>query len=144
VSPGVVYQCREANDYFLVSYDRYDKIVSVEIFGASKLLGCHLFDSPETLDNKSPLSLYPIYYKERDELKVFLVDSEVPSITFQKTKEKDFEVGLNSKENIVILLFHNASSRLAETLPEKEREILAEEERLRSLEIAKITLLYLK
>lgn len=144
MSPGVVYQCREANDYFLVSYDRYDKIVSVEIFGVSKLLCCHPFDSSEILDNKPPLSLYPIYYKECDELKVFLIDSEVPSITFQKTEEKDCEVRLNDKGNIVLLLFHNASSRLAEMLPEKEREILAEEERLISLEIAKYIFLYIK
>ncbi|GBC00273.1 hypothetical protein RclHR1_00380041 [Rhizophagus clarus] len=86
-SSGVVRYCKEANDYILVSYDDDDKIVSVEIYGASELLCCHLFDTSETIDNKPQLSLYPVCYEDRDELEVFLNDFK-PS-TFQETEDKD-------------------------------------------------------
>lgn len=136
-SSGVVRYCEEANDFILVSYDGDDKIVSVEIYEASELLCCHLFDTSETIDNKPPLSLYPICYEDCDDLEVLLVGSKPSSITFEKTEDKDIEVGINDEKKIVTLLFHNASSRLAKTLPENEREKLAEKAKLRSLEIAK-------
>ncbi|CAB4437641.1 unnamed protein product [Rhizophagus irregularis] len=134
---GVIRQSREPNDYTLASYDGDDKIVSFEIWEASKLLCCHLFDTSEMIDNKPPLSLYPICYEDRDELEILLIGSKPSFITFKKTEDKDFEVGMNDENKIVTLLFHNVSSRLAKTLPEKEREKLAEEARLRSLEDAK-------
>ncbi|RIA93114.1 hypothetical protein C1645_735819 [Glomus cerebriforme] len=135
-SSGVVSYCREVDKNILVSYDRDDKIVSVEIYGASELLCCRLFDIPKSIDDKPPLSFYPICYEDYDELKVFLV-SEISSITFRKTKEKDFDMDIDDKKKIIALLFHNANNRIAKTLPEKEREKLAEEAQLRSLEIAK-------
>ncbi|CAB4385616.1 unnamed protein product [Rhizophagus irregularis] len=51
--------------------------------------------------------------------------------------DKDIVVGMDDENKIVTLLFHNASSRLAKTLPENERDKLAEEAKLRSLENAK-------
>lgn len=135
-SSGVVRYCEEASDYILVSYDGDDKIVSVEICEASELLCCHLFDTSEIIDNKPPLSFYPICYEDCNELEVLLVDSTLPSITFKETEDENIKVGINDKEEIVKLLFRNASRRLAKTLPEEEREKLAEEAKLRSLEIS--------
>jgi hypothetical protein len=70
-------------------------------------------------------------------LEVLLVGFKPSSTTFKQTEDKDIEVGMNDENKIAMLLFHNASSRLAKTLPENERKKLAEEARLRSLEIAK-------
>ncbi|EXX73162.1 uncharacterized protein OCT59_021029 [Rhizophagus irregularis] len=89
------------------------------------------------INNKPPLSLYPICYEDHDELEVLLIGSKPSFITFEKTGDKDIEVGMDDENKIVTLLFHNASSRLAKTLPENERDKLAEEARLRSLENAK-------
>ncbi|PKC66942.1 hypothetical protein RhiirA1_459067 [Rhizophagus irregularis] len=83
---------REPNDYTLASYDGDDKIVSFEIWEASKLLCCHLFDTSEMIDNKPPLSLYPICYEDRDELEVLLIGSKPSFITFEKTGDKDIVV----------------------------------------------------
>ncbi|CAB5200656.1 unnamed protein product [Rhizophagus irregularis] len=127
---GVIKDCRGPNDYTLASYDGDDKIVSFEIFDASNLLRCHLFDTSEMIDNKPPLSLYPICYEDRDELEILFIGSKPSFITFEKTEDIDIEVGMDDENKIVTLLFHNASSRLAKTLPEKEREKLAEEVRL--------------
>lgn len=137
-SAGVVFYSNEANNYILVSYDGDDKIISVEIYEASELLCCHLFETSETIDNKPPLSFYPICYKDRDEVEVFLVGSNSSPITFEKTEDKDFEVGMNDEKKIVTLLFHNASGRLAKTLPEEERKKLAKEARLSALEFQNI------
>ncbi|PKB97265.1 hypothetical protein RhiirA5_433450 [Rhizophagus irregularis] len=87
---------REPNDYTLASYDGDDKIVSFEIWEASKLLCCHLFDTSEMIDNKPPLSLYPICYEDRDELEVLLIGSKPSFITFEKTGDKDIvQIGEN-------------------------------------------------
>jgi len=104
-SSGVVSYCKEANNNILVSYDCDHKIVSVEIYDASNLLCCHLLDTQETLDNKPFLSLYPICYEDCDELRVFLVDPEISPVTFQKTKDEDFEVGIDEeKKNCYIIV----------------------------------------
>ncbi|GES86122.1 hypothetical protein GLOIN_2v1783784 [Rhizophagus clarus] len=88
--------------------------------------------------NKPPLSFYPIYYEDRDEVEVLLVGSKPSPITFEKTEDKDFKVGMNDENKIVSLLFHNASDRLEKKLPEEERKRLAEEARMMSLEVENI------
>ncbi|GBC04126.1 hypothetical protein RclHR1_05520014 [Rhizophagus clarus] len=102
-SSGVI-RYSEANDYILVSYYGDDKIISVEIYKA--LLCCHLFETSETIDNKPPLSFYPICYE------VLLVSSKPSLVTFKETEDKVSEVGINDKNEIVTLLFYNASGRL--------------------------------
>lgn len=86
-----------SNERILVSYDANNKIVSIEILEA--------FGIQPAL----PLAFYPVYYKNHDKLKVYFVDinsTNISSIELQKTKEKDFEVGMDG-EKIVLLLFHN-------------------------------------
>jgi hypothetical protein len=97
----------------------------------------YLFETTEMIDNKPPLSFYPICHEDRDEVEVLLVDPKPSPITFEETEDKDFKVGINDDKKIVTLLFHNASGRLAKTLPEEERKKLAEEARLMALEVEK-------
>ncbi|CAB4443517.1 unnamed protein product [Rhizophagus irregularis] len=117
-SPGVVRSTSEINNErnILVSYDSDNKIVSIEI----ELLHHYLFDTQATLDSKPPPNFYPIHYKNHDKLIVYFIDINsfnIPSIKYQKTKEKDFELGMDG-EKIFLLLFHNVSNRIAKTLSE--------------------------
>jgi uncharacterized protein YuzE len=139
-SPGVVRSTNEINNErnILVSYDSDDKIVSIEILEASELLHPYLFDTQATLDSKPPLNFYPIHYKNHDKLIVYFIDINqfnIPSIKYQKTKEKDFELGMDG-EKIFLLLFHNVSNRIAKTLSEEERKKLAKDVELIRLEIS--------
>ncbi|GES90833.1 hypothetical protein GLOIN_2v1485864 [Rhizophagus clarus] len=109
-SSGVI-RYSEANDYILVSYYGDDKIISVEIYKA--LLCCHLFETSETIDNKPPLSFYPICYE------VLLVSSKPSLVTFKETEDKVSEWQID------------------EVLPKDERKKLAEEARLMALEVEK-------
>lgn len=112
VSPGGVKSINNVNnERIIVSYDANNKIVSIEILEA--------FGTQATL----PLTFYPVYYKKHDKLMLYFVDINSTNIsTFepQETKEKDFEVVMDD-EKIVLLLFHNVSSRIAKTLPEEEQ-----------------------
>jgi len=58
----------------------------------------------------------------------------ISSIKYQKTKEKDFELGMDG-EKISLLLFYNVSNRIAKTLSEKERKKLAKDIKLIKLKI---------
>ena len=91
------------------------------------------------IDNKQPLSFHPICYEDRDEVEVILVDPKPSPITFKETGDKDFEVGINDENKIVTLLFHNASGRLAKTLPEEERKKLAIKASLMALETQEVS-----
>ncbi|POG60408.1 hypothetical protein GLOIN_2v1884336 [Rhizophagus irregularis DAOM 181602=DAOM 197198] len=75
--------------------DNDDKIVSVDIYEASELLCCRLFETSETIDNKPPFAFYP---EDRDEVEVLFVGSKPLPITFEKTENKDFEVGINDEK----------------------------------------------
>ncbi|GBC44713.1 hypothetical protein GLOIN_2v1884336 [Rhizophagus irregularis DAOM 181602=DAOM 197198] len=87
----VVSYSHEANNY----NDNDDKIVSVDIYEASELLCCRLFETSETIDNKPPFAFYP---EDRDEVEVLFVGSKPLPITFEKTENKDFEVGINDEK----------------------------------------------
>jgi hypothetical protein len=83
------------------------------------------FETSETIDNKPPLSFYPICHEVRDEMEVFLVGSKPSPIMFEKTEDKDdFEVGINNEKRIVTLLFHNTSGRLEKTLRRRREKNL--------------------
>ncbi|PKC64775.1 hypothetical protein RhiirA1_536813 [Rhizophagus irregularis] len=88
---SVVSYSHEANNY----NDNDDKIVSVDIYEASELLCCRLFETSETIDNKPPFAFYP---EDRDEVEVLFVGSKPLPITFEKTENKDFEVGINDEK----------------------------------------------
>ncbi|CAB5380626.1 unnamed protein product [Rhizophagus irregularis] len=112
VSPDGVKSINNVNnERIIVSYDANNKIVSIEILEA--------FGTQATL----PLTFYPVYYKKHDKLMLYFVDinsTNISSFEPQETKEKDFEVVMDD-EKIVLLLFHNVSSRIAKTLPEEEQ-----------------------
>ncbi|CAG8547239.1 559_t:CDS:2 [Rhizophagus irregularis] len=61
----------------------------------SELLCCRLFETSETIDNKPPFAFYP---EDRDEVEVLFVGSKPLPITFEKTENKDFEVGINDEK----------------------------------------------
>jgi hypothetical protein len=61
-------------------------------------LCCHLFETSETIDNKPPLSLYPISYEDRDELEVLLVGSKPSPITFEEAEDKYIKVVINDEK----------------------------------------------
>ncbi|CAB5371300.1 unnamed protein product [Rhizophagus irregularis] len=73
----------------------WSTIVSVDIYEASELLCCRLFETSETIDNKPPFAFYP---EDRDEVEVLFVGSKPLPITFEKTENKDFEVGINDEK----------------------------------------------
>ncbi|CAB4384895.1 hypothetical protein RhiirA5_349331 [Rhizophagus irregularis] len=130
-SLGIVRSTNEINNErnILVSYDSNNKIVSIEILEASELLHQYLVDTQATLDSKHPPNFYPIHYKNQDKLIVYFIDINsfnIPSIKYQKTKEKDFELGMDG-EKIFLLLFHNVSNRIAKSLSEEERIKLAKD-----------------
>ncbi|CAB4445953.1 unnamed protein product [Rhizophagus irregularis] len=70
----------------------WSTIVSVDIYEASELLCCRLFETSETIDNKPPFAFYP---EDRD---VLFIGSKPLPITFEKTENKDFEVGINDEK----------------------------------------------
>ncbi|CAB4381234.1 unnamed protein product [Rhizophagus irregularis] len=73
----------------------WSTIVSVDIYEASELLCCRLFETSETIDNKPPFAFYP---EDHDEVEVLFVGSKPLPITFEKTENKDFEVGINDEK----------------------------------------------
>jgi len=96
----------------LVSYDNDEKIVSLDIFKASKNLSCHLYDLQVEIDNKPPLVLLPVYSKSRDELRVYFHGSISPTITFERSEEEGIEVAMNDSKKIIALLFRDSSKKV--------------------------------
>ncbi|GET04109.1 hypothetical protein GLOIN_2v1486734 [Rhizophagus clarus] len=134
--------CVQVDD-FIISYV-LNKIISIDIFEASNLLCCHLFDSREIIDNKPPLNLYSIYCKDHDELRVYFTDTilftrqkiemkdnvllEITSstTTLQKIEIKgdDVLLEMDDDKKIVALWFCSASDRIANKLSKEDREKL--------------------
>ena len=108
---------------FLVTYDRDDKIVSVELFFASRIL--HKCSVRE----KCSFIVHPFYYEDSDILKINLVNFTPPMITFKKTDVENIEVGIDDAGKIVCILFYNADNGILKSLSEEEREKRAEEGR---------------
>ena len=96
----------------LVSYDNDEKIVSIDIFKASKNLSCHLNDFQVEIDNKPPLVLYPVYHKFHDELRVYFHGSISPTITFEKSEEEGIEVAMDDAKKIIALLIRDPSKKV--------------------------------
>ncbi|RIA93026.1 hypothetical protein C1645_819961 [Glomus cerebriforme] len=96
----------------LVSYDNDEKIVSLNIFKASKNLSCHLYDLQVKIDNKPPLVLLPIYNKSHDELRVYFHGSISPTIIFERSEEEGIEVAMNDSKKIIALLFRDSSKKV--------------------------------
>ncbi|CAB4445076.1 unnamed protein product [Rhizophagus irregularis] len=130
-------------DDFIISYV-HNKIISVDIFEASNLLCCHLFDIREIVDNKPPLNLYSIYCKDHDELRVYFTDTilstrqkiemkdndllEIISstTTLQKIKIEgdDILLEMDDDKKIVALWFCNANDRIENKFSKEDREKL--------------------
>jgi len=125
-TPGVIDYCDNATDDILVSYTRGDKIVSIDIYGVSTSLQCHMFDTRETIDGKPPLTINSIYYEDSDILKIYFVD-QPPTNTLQdmETDIEDIKVERNNTDRITCISFHNAEKRMAKPISEEERENLA-------------------
>ncbi|GES85699.1 hypothetical protein GLOIN_2v1731410 [Rhizophagus clarus] len=99
MTPGIVEYRNEISENFLLSYDCDKKIVSVELYSASRLL--HVFDS--------------------DILKISFVNYTPIAIELEKTKAEDIKVGVDNGGKVVSLLFYNSSNRVLKTLSKEER-----------------------
>ncbi|RGB44237.1 hypothetical protein C1646_660888 [Rhizophagus diaphanus] len=130
-------------DDFIISY-AHNKIISIDIFEATNLLCCHLFDIREIVDNKPPLNLYSIYCKDHDELRVYFTDTilstrqkiemkdndllEIISstTTLQKIKIEgdDILLKMDDDKKIFALWFCNANDRIENKLSKEDKEKL--------------------
>ncbi|RIA82154.1 hypothetical protein C1645_835837 [Glomus cerebriforme] len=93
--------CEHIDD-LLICYVLNNKIISVQIFQASALLYCHLFDCNEMIDNKPPLCFYAVYCEDRDELSVYFTDDpstkrlqNIEQKNSQKKTEKNLEKNIS-------------------------------------------------
>ena len=55
----------------IIDYDCDDRIVSVDFSSAAMRMGCHFFNTAESVDGKLPLALNWDYNPEKDELSVY-------------------------------------------------------------------------
>jgi len=110
---GILHDYCEHIDDFLICYVLNNKIISVQIFHASALLYCNLFDCNEMIDNKPPLCLYSVYCEDRDELSLyFTVDPSSKRLQGIEV-EDDILLQISDYGKLIALLFHNANNRIA-------------------------------
>ncbi|RIA82798.1 hypothetical protein C1645_743520 [Glomus cerebriforme] len=120
-------------DDLLICYVLNNKIISVQIFHASALLYCHLFDYNKMIDNKPPLCLYSVYCEDRDELSVYFTDYPSTKRLQSIEVEKDIILQMSDDGKLVALLFCNANVRIAKEFSKEDRERLREKYKLRTL-----------
>uniref|UniRef100_U9TWZ6 Uncharacterized protein n=1 Tax=Rhizophagus irregularis (strain DAOM 181602 / DAOM 197198 / MUCL 43194) TaxID=747089 RepID=U9TWZ6_RHIID len=110
---GYINHSEEAvNNTVLISYDNEDRIVSVDIFTASKTLSCHLLDTQSEVDDKPPLLLHSTYHEINDELRLYFNNSISTNITFFKSEEEDIKVAMDDSKRVTALLFCNSSKKI--------------------------------
>jgi len=135
---NVLHEYCEHIDDLLISYVPNNRIITVEIFDASDVLHCHLFDVQKVIENKPPLHLYSVYCENHDELRVYFTEDIPSTLRLQKIKwEEDVLLLLDNNEKLVGLFFHNVNYRISKELSTEDREKLKLEMKSHSLALMK-------
>ncbi|CAG8502867.1 9296_t:CDS:2 [Funneliformis caledonium] len=136
----VVRDICEHIDNYLIGYVPINKIISIEMFEASNLMYCHLFDFNGNMNNKPPLRLYSIYREDYDELSVYFTDT-IPSITrlMKIEVEEDLILQVDDDMKLVAVIFCNASKRIARELSKEDSDRIREDLKL-SFEILRASM----
>ncbi|CAG8531283.1 6914_t:CDS:2 [Funneliformis mosseae] len=128
----VVRDICEHIDNYLIGYVPINKIISIEMFEASNLMYCHLFDFNGNMNNKPPLRLYSIYREDYDELSVYFTVT-IPSTTrlMKIEVEEDLILQVDDDMKLVAVIFCNASERIARELSKEDSDRIREDIKLR-------------
>ncbi|RIA86378.1 hypothetical protein C1645_878709 [Glomus cerebriforme] len=96
-----------------IMFEYFQDTDNLSVYFVDKNAGVEDYCVDVMVFNKNPPN--PVYNEDSDILKVNLVYSILPT-KFVKTEMEDIEVGTDDVGNIICLLFHNASNRIAEEL----------------------------
>ncbi|KAL6051447.1 hypothetical protein QOT17_019164 [Balamuthia mandrillaris] len=107
-SPGLIYDSDPLTPNICLDLDENEKIVALEVKGASHLLACHFYDRLAPVDGKSPMSLNCSYYREEDVVEIWFVNAQAPL-----HYDHEVMIELRTKEgHIAGFRFPNASTSL--------------------------------